>query len=220
MPISGLKIGADFRFLATWAFRSIYRVYLFGQQKKAASESTQRGSYMSKFVFSLVVCAAMCLPTASFGQDCGCEPTPAPACCPAPAPCAKTRKKLKLVDVQQQVCRTKRVCSTDCCGCPTTKRVRVSETVTRKKLTLVDVPVDPCRQGLLKRLRGRLGNRGGSCCPAPAPAPCGCAAPAPAPAPCGCDAAPAAMPTVMETPVEMMAAPVMAPTPAAPCCGG
>lgn len=182
---------------------------------------------MFKFVFSLMVCAAMCIPTASFAQDCGCDaPAPAPCCeAPAPAPCAKTRKRLKLVDTQRQVCRTKRVCSTDCCGCPMTKRVRSSETVTRKKLVMVDTPVDPCRRGLLQRLRA---NRGGNCCsPAPAPAPCGCDAPAPAPAPCGCDAASSVMapietmgaPVEMGTPIEM-GAPIMAPTPAAPCCGG
>lgn len=173
---------------------------------------------MFKFIFSAVVCAAMCMPVASFGQDCGC-------CEPAPAPCVKTRKKLKLVTVEQEVCRRKRVCSTDACGCPTSKIVHVKETVCRKKLTVEEVAVDPCRKGLLKRLRGRLGSRMSACgCAAPAPAPCGCAAPAPAPcgceapapAPCGCaaEAAPA-----MAAPVEY--APMAAPTPAAaPCCGG
>lgn len=165
---------------------------------------------MFKFVFSAVVCAAMCIPAVSFAQDCGCDPAPTP-CCAAPAPtcCApKTRKRLKLVNVQEQVCRVKRVCTTDGCGCPTTKLVRESQTVCRKKLTLVETPVDPCRQGLLKRLRGKLGSMKSSCgCAAPAPAPCGCDAPAP----CGCDAAPA----------PMMAAPLAMPTPApAPCCGG
>lgn len=185
---------------------------------------------MFKFVFSAVVCAAMCMPVAAIGQDCGC-------CDPAPNPCVKTRKKLKVVEVQQEVCRRKRVCSTDECGCPTSKIVQVKETVCRKKLTLEEVPVDPCRKGLLKRLRGRVASVGGrlgqigcrkpACgCDAPAPATCGCdAAPAPAPASCGCDAA--AAPSVMAAPVEMMAPVDMAPVdlapmaaPASSCCGG
>lgn len=150
---------------------------------------------MFKFVFSAVVCAAMCIPASALGQDCGCgTPAPAPApCCeaPAPAPCVKTRKRMKLVDTDRQVCRLKRVCSTDQCGCPTMKFVRESKTVTRKKITFVDTPVDPCRGGMMKRLRGRLASVGckpacGCEAPAPAPEPCGCEAPAPAPAPCGC----------------------------------
>lgn len=165
---------------------------------------------MFKFVFSAVICAAMCMPVAASGQDCGC-------CDPAPNPCVKTRKKLKLVEVQQEVCRLKRQCVTDECGCSRSKLVRVKETVCRKKLTVEEVPVDPCRKGLLKRLRGRLGSVGckPDCgCAAPAPEPCGCAAPEPAPAPCGCGAvAPA-----MAAPIEM--APMAVPTPAAPCCGG
>lgn len=182
----------------------------FSGSKQAASESTQIGSSMFKFVFSAVVCAAMCLPATSFAQDCGCDPAPTPCCEPAPAPCVKTRKRLKLVDVQQQVCRLKRVCTTDACGCPKSSLVKVQQCVTRKKLTVVETPVDPCRQGILKRLRGRLGSVGckSACgCAAPAPAPCGCDAPAP----CGCDAAPAPM-------VESI--PMAIPTPAAPCCGG
>ncbi len=167
---------------------------------------------MFKFVFSAVVCAAMCLPVATLAQDCGC------GCEPAPAPCVKTRKRLKLVDVQQQVCKVKRVCTTDECGCQRSKLVRYKECVTRKKLTLVDTPVDPCRKGLLARLGSRMKSAG--CCEAPAPcgceapAPCGCEAPAPAP--CGCDAAPA-----MAAPVMEYSAPMAVPTPAAaPCCGG
>ena len=181
---------------------------------------------MFKFVFSAVVCAAMCIPATSFAQDCGCGCEVAPAPCCAPAPCApKTRKRLKLVDVQKQVCRVERVCTTDCCGCPTTKRVRVSKTVCRKKLVRVETPVDPCRQGLLKRLCAKRGSRGcqSSCgCEAPAPAPCGCDAPAP----CGCDAAPAPMGMSMEAPMGMsteipMSMPMEVPTMApAPCCGG
>lgn len=153
---------------------------------------------MFKFVFSAVVCAAMCIPAVSSAQDCGC-------CEPAPNPCVKTRKKLKIVEVETQVCRLKRVCSTDACGCPTSKLVRESKTVTRPKLTMEEVAVDPCRRGCLKRLRDRLGKIGCAkpACGCAAPEPCGCEA-APEPAPCGCGD------SIME--------PVAAP--AASCCGG
>lgn len=200
---------------------------------KSCVRINTRGSNMFKFVFSAAVCAAMCIPAASFAQNCGCEPAPAP-CCEAPAPsCApKTRKRLKLVDTQRKVCTFKRVCTTDCCGCPKSKLVRDSKTVSGKRLALVDTPVDPCRKGLLKRLCGRVGSMraGASCgCAAPAPAPCGCEAPAPAPcgcdapapAPCGCDggAAPMIESPIMDVP--MMDVPMGVPTLApAPCCGG
>ncbi len=153
---------------------------------------------MFKFVFSAVICAAMCLPAASLAQDCGC------GCEPAPAPCVKTRKRLKLVDVQKQVCRIKRVCTVDECGCPTTKRVKVKECVTRKKLVCVETPVDPCRKGLFSRLCSRSG-KSGCCDPAPA---CGCEAPSP----CGCGAAPA---MDYSAPMEL-STPMIDPTPAAP----
>ena len=153
---------------------------------------------MFKIVFPAIMCLALCCPMVSSAQDCGCatpapapccEPAPAPCCepapvcCePAPAPCVKTRKRLALVDVSRNVSRFKVVCGTDCCGCPTKKRVRVSECVTRKKLTLVDVEVDPCKRGPLAKIGGRLrglGSKLGGCC---APDPC-----CPAPAPCGCN---------------------------------
>lgn len=141
---------------------------------------------MFKFVFSAFICAAMCFPAATAAQDCGC-------CEPAPAPCVKTRKRLKLVDSTRQVCRAKRVCATDECGCTKSQLVREKVCVASKRLALVDVAVNPCRIGsrlgsLGSRLRGRLGSRG--CCNTPAPAPCGCEA---TPEPCGCgSAAPAA----------------------------
>lgn len=169
---------------------------------------------MFKFIFTAAVCAAMCLPTVSTAQDCGCEPAPTSCCEPAPAPCGpKTRKKLQLVDVQKQVCRLKRVCVTDECGCTKSKFVRVKECVTRKKLTVVETPVDPCRQGLFQRLRGKLGSAGcckpePSCgCDAPAPAPCGCEAAAPAP----CSSCGTAVPA-MAAPMDM-SAPMVEPTP-------
>jgi hypothetical protein len=157
---------------------------------------------MFKFVFSAVICAAMCFPAVSAAQDCGCEPAPAPSCCdPAPAPCAKTRKRLKLVDTTREVCRLKRVCVTDDCGCTKSKLVSEKVCVAGKKLALVDVAVNPC--GLRSRLGSlgsRLKGRRGSCgCAAPAPS-CGCDAPVAEP--CGCG--------------DMMAAPTLAPA-AAPC---
>ena len=208
VPDFKMKIWLDFQFIGTWAFHIFYAVYLFGQQI-AAPESTQRGSYMFKFVFSAVVCAAMCIPATSFAQDCG--------CCNAPAaPCVKNRKKLKLVDSQMQIPTLKRVCSTDQCGCSKSKLTVEKRCITRKKLTLVDAPVDPCRTGMLKRLRGRLSNMGSG-------GSCGCGASAPAPAPCGCGggaAVPAAAPAFESAPAFMDSAPIIAPTAAAPCCGG
>lgn len=160
---------------------------------------------MLKF-FVAAVLGVCTLPCFAAAQDCGCsEPAPVADCgCEAPVEtcCApRTRKKLALVNVQKQVCRVKRVCSTDCCGCPTSKLVREKVTVCRKKLTLVDAPARErcgCRGGRLKGLLAKLGSCGGGCgggcdaapaddcgCGAPAPvSDCGCGAPAPAP--CGC----------------------------------
>ena len=130
-------------------------------------------------------------------SDCGCG-APEPSCC---AP--RTRKKLSLTRVQKQVCRRTRVCSTDCCGCPTSKIVRQQKTVCRPKLTLVDAPArerccrsrNRCSGGCLKGLLSRIGSGGcgGGCgaaadCGCGAAADCGCGAAAD----CGCDAAPVA----------------------------
>ena len=113
-------------------------------------------------------------------SDCGCNAAPEPSCC---AP--RTRKKLSLTMESREVCRLKRVCSTDCCGCPKSKMVRTSKTVCRPKLSLVDAPArERCcgGGGRLRGIVGRLGNLGGGGC--------GCdAAPA---ADCGCEAAPVA----------------------------
>ena len=131
-----------------------------------------RNYTMAKFLFSLVLCAAVLVPSLASAQ-CGCNPAPAPACCAAPAPtcCApRQRTRLKLVKVQKQVTRCKRVCTTDCCGCPTRSRVRVQKCVTR--LALVRVPVEP-RTRCCRPARTR-------CCP-PAPTCNTCAA-----TPCGC----------------------------------
>ena len=120
-------------------------------------------------------------------SDCGCNAAPEPSCC---AP--RTRKRLSLTMEPRDVCRLKRVCSTDCCGCPTSKFVRSSKTVSRPKLSLVDAPARErccCSGGRLRGMVGRLGSLGGGCgggCGAPTPvADCGCGAPAPV-ADCGC----------------------------------
>lgn len=128
---------------------------------------------MFKILFPALICVALCCTTVS-AQDC-CDP--APTCC-APAPvCKKTRKRLKLVDVQQEVCRSKVVCGVDECGCPKKQVIKVKECVTRKKLALVDVEVDPCKRGCLSKLRDRLAMakeklksrcaKPAPCCPAP-----------------------------------------------------
>ncbi len=150
---------------------------------------------MFKYVFAAIACLAISFPAAAPAQDCGCEP--------APAPCVKMRKRLKLVDVQHQVCRPKMVCGTDACGCSKRQVVHQHQMVTRKRLTVVEEAVDPCgcKAGPMKklikgldRMKCRLGINpakhcsDGGCggaapacgCAAPAPAPCGCSAPAPA----------------------------------------
>ena len=140
---------------------------------------------MFKLLIPAIMCIALCCTTSS-AQDC-CNLAPACGCAPAPVR-KTTRKKLALVNVTKEVCRTKVVCGTDACGCPTKQRVKVKECVTRKRLALVDTPIDPCKTSCISKLRGRLGamkakmccNRPDPCCPAPAPAPC-CE---PAPAPC------------------------------------
>ena len=120
-------------------------------------------------------------------SDCGCDAAPAPSC---GAP--RTRKRLSLTMESREVCRMKRVCSTDCCGCPTSKFVRSPKTVSRPKLSMVDAPArERCccsGGGRLRGMIGRLGSMGGGGgCGAPA-ADCGCEA-APV-ADCGCEAAP------------------------------
>ena len=158
--------------------------------------------YVVVAIFS--ICALPCFAAA---QDCGCGAAPvvdmgisSDCGCGAPEPscCApRTRKKLSLTMVPKEVCRMKRVCGTDCCGCPTSKMVRQKKTVSRPKLSLVDAPArERCRCNCLgSRLKGvlsRIGSAGcGGGCGAAAPAgDCGCdAAPV---ADCGCDAAPVA----------------------------
>ena len=127
---------------------------------------------MNRFTMLLVLGTAFALPTfasadcgcgcdAPVVAGCGCDAAPAPCntcdtCntgCQDACGCKRTRTRLKLVRVCKDVCRTARVCSTDCCGCPTMKRVRVMKSVPRLKLVRVEVPArqrccrpscDPC----------------------------------------------------------------------------
>ena len=133
------------------------------------------------FVAVLAFSAVLAMPGISFAQcDCGCDaPVVAsnpcdtcaqPKCCCQPRP----RTRLKLTKVCKDVCRLKRVCTTDACGCPTTKLVKVAKKVSRLKL--VRVPVEPRKPRC-------------SCLRRPAK-PCGCAAPAVDPCGntgCGCN---------------------------------
>ena len=121
-------------------------------------------------------------------SDCGCgEPVADCGCAPEPSCAPRTRKKLTLTKVSKEVCRLKRVCTTDCCGCPKSKLVRVKKTVCRTKLTCVDVPRKERSCCLGSRLKGLFS--GGCGCRAQAD-PCGCDAPV---ADCGCgQAAPVA----------------------------
>ena len=132
---------------------------------------------MFKFIFPAIMCIALCCPMVAAAQDCGCcEPDPC---------CVKTRKKLTCVTVQKEVCRLKRVCVTDECGCTKKKLMRVTECVSRKKLTRVEVPVDPCKKSCFSKLGSRFKGmcKKNDCCE---PDPCCEPAPCCAPAACGC----------------------------------
>ncbi len=59
------------------------------------------------------------------------------ACCPQPEPCCRPRMQLRVVCVEKQVVRMKRVCTVDACGCPCVKWVPCCETVTRRRLCRV-----------------------------------------------------------------------------------
>ena len=126
-----------------------------------------KGASMFKFVFPAILCLAFACPLVSQAQDCGC-------CEPQPV-CQKTRKKLVLVDTQKEVCRLKRVCVTDECGCSKKKFIKVKKCVTRKKLALIDVAVDPCKKNCLQSLAAKIRSlKPQKSCGCPAPAPCGC----------------------------------------------
>jgi len=203
------KILADRGFLAAQSRFALYVVYFSGQHE-AASDSTQIGSSMFKFVFSAAFFAVLCLPTTIFAQ-CGCG-------CPKPA-----RKRIALEQTEIEVNRLERKCVTNDCGCQSMKFGTVKKTVKRPQLTLVDRDSSPCgRAGLLGGLRDRMSNLGSAI--GGGGSGCGCAAPAPAaPAPCGCDAAPAA--ASFDAAPVMDAAPIFSPVSApvaeaASCCGG
>ena len=133
-------------------------------------------------------------------SDCGCGAAAPVADCGCDAPVAdcgcapRTRKKLVLTKVCKEVTRCKRVCTTDCCGCPKKEWVKVKKTVTRNKLTCVDVPRrERCGCSLGSRMKGLFSGCGCKAqadpcgCEAPVADDCGCGASAPAPvADCGC----------------------------------
>ena len=112
---------------------------------------------MIRFALALAFAAVLSLPTNSFADcGCGCDTCAVSSCNTCQDDCCckpRTRTRLKLVRVCKEVCRTEKVCTTDCCGCPTTKRVRVKKRVSRLRLARVEVPprkrcckpaVDPC----------------------------------------------------------------------------
>jgi hypothetical protein len=113
---------------------------------------------MFKIIFPAILCLAFACPLVGQAQDCGC-------CEPQPV-CQKTRKKLKIVEEQKEVCRLRRVCVVDECGCSKMKCVKVKECVTRKKLALVDVPVDPCKKSCFERFCEKIKSKcsSGDCC--------------------------------------------------------
>lgn len=130
---------------------------------------------MNRISLALALCAMLTVPAfASAHEDCGCHTHPVSAGCGCDAPlshdcgcdtcatsccdpcdpcrCDRPRKRLRLVRVSKEVCRRQRVCTTDCCGCPTSKTVRVRKCVTRLRLQRVEVAprsrcnnaCDPC----------------------------------------------------------------------------
>lgn len=114
-------------------------------------------------------CGCDAMPAAT---GCGCEAAPACNTCNDDCRCKRTRTRLKLVRVCKDVCRTQRVCTTDCCGCPTTKRVRVKKSVSRLKLVRVEV------QARERCCRSRCSTPCNTCAPAcpsdPCSTGCGC----------------------------------------------
>lgn len=152
------------------------------QSVSHAPSIVQRERLMIRFAAILAFGAVLALPGFSFA-DCGCgcnasvQASPCDTCNACQQDCCqpKPRTRLKLVRVCKEVCRTKRVCSTDSCGCPTTKRVRVTKRVPRLKLVRVEVPP-----------RQRCCKKPACPCPCHKPAPCGCADPC-ANTGCGCN---------------------------------
>ncbi len=86
-------------------------------------------------------CDSVCGCESACDSVCGCESAGTCDPCNACTDCCKpTRKRLRLVRVNKEVCRTQRVCTTDCCGCPKSTRVRVRKCVSRLRLVRVEVP--------------------------------------------------------------------------------
>ena len=128
---------------------------------------------MNRISLALAFCAMLTLPAfASAHGDCGCHSHPVSTGCGCDAPCGndcgcntqcdpcatsccdpcdrcdRPRKRLRLVRVSKDVCRRQRVCTTNCCGCPTSKTVRVRKCVTRLRLKRVEVaPRSRCKTG-------------------------------------------------------------------------
>ena len=112
---------------------------------------------MNRFTAILVLGAVFALP-AFVNADCGCGCDALPVAAPCDSGCQPachscdpcntcdtcnnpcTRKRLRLVRVCKDVCRTKRVCTRDCCGCPKLTRVKVRKSVSRLRLVRVEVP--------------------------------------------------------------------------------
>ncbi len=97
---------------------------------------------MIRFASFLVLGTVFALPGLASAQDCGCgDPAPVACCQDVCNDCCqpRTRTRLKLTCVDKEVCRRERVCTTDCCGCPTTKVVKVQKCVKRLALTRVEV---------------------------------------------------------------------------------
>jgi len=97
--------------------------------------------------------------------DCGCgAPVADCGCCDAtPCCCPQRTKKFEKVTYQKEVCRLRRVCVTDECGCTKSKLQRVPVCVTRTKCVRV---CDPCKPK-------RCCRKAKACCDCP-PADCCC----------------------------------------------
>jgi hypothetical protein len=87
------------------------------------------GHLMIKFVLPAVMAIAFSVPAAAQAFYDG--------CCPQ-ADCCQRQKRFEVCCVTREVCRLKRVCVTDECGCSRYCLKRVPVTVTRKRLVRVD----------------------------------------------------------------------------------
>lgn len=107
---------------------AIWQLFLKTEILQLATPYSEEHS-MIKFVLPAVMALAFCIPAASEAcNDC---------CCPK-TDCCKRQKRFEVRCVTKEVCRLKRVCVTDECGCTRKKLMRVSTTVTRKRLVRVN----------------------------------------------------------------------------------